>query len=80
MALRYRDATIRMPSWYRSAGLCRNQLCTSEMATSTSTAISEAQSWLRQTPAERYHEGIQALVSRWCEVTDLEGDSAEKLV
>jgi hypothetical protein len=33
--------------------------------------ISEVKRWLRQRPAEWYHEGIQAVTSRWRKATDL---------
>jgi hypothetical protein len=36
--------------------------------------ISEVKRWLRQTPAEWYGEGIQAITSLWLKVIDSEGD------
>jgi hypothetical protein len=40
--------------------------------------ISEVKRWLRQRPAEWYHEGIQARTSRWRKAIDSEGDCLEK--
>jgi hypothetical protein len=40
--------------------------------------ISEVKRWLRQRPAEWYHEGMQALTSRWHKAIDLEGRYVEK--
>jgi histone-lysine N-methyltransferase SETMAR len=42
--------------------------------------ISEVKRWLRQRLTEWYHEGIQALTSRWPKAIDLEGDYVEKQV
>jgi hypothetical protein len=38
----------------------------------------EVKRWLRQRPAEWYHEGMQAFTSQWCKAIDLEGDYVEK--
>jgi hypothetical protein len=40
--------------------------------------IPEVKRWLRQRPAEWYHEGMQALTSRWRKAIHLEGDYVEK--
>jgi histone-lysine N-methyltransferase SETMAR len=42
--------------------------------------ISEAKRRLRQRPAERYREGIQALTSRWRKAIHSEEDCVEKYV
>jgi hypothetical protein len=40
--------------------------------------ISEVKRWLRQRPAERYRQGIQALTYRWRKAMDSDRDYVEK--
>jgi elongation factor P hydroxylase len=62
---------------------CHNQLFALEMvemavAVVVEKVISEVKSWLQQRLAERYREGIQALMSWWHTTIDLEEDDVEK--
>jgi hypothetical protein len=67
------------PSDYHLFSLLKDAICGKKFEDDEE-VISEVKRWLQWRPVEWYHEGIQAVTSRWCKAIDLEGDYVEKRV